>query len=311
MGNGMKMLDYKKLRKQRELGRGTFGAVYLAHYSDPNISNPVVMKEVLGQVDDKSRNVFMKEARLLSGLRHANVVRMHGICEFPLIIIMEYVVFYFKPFLNRQFQVNTVDKFLLEVSKLHINKGQFDYLIPTIASDAAKGLSYLHQQDIVHRDLKPMNILISNQHYCNLEDSQEIERLKSVIPVVCKLADFGLSRLQLLQTNKVNDPSIINGWKGTPCFIAPEIFEPETLPREKLSLEDLKKIDIWALGLVFYCLVNPSVSYPYERDCVYTYRDMIIVHRQGKRPSGDPRYQFKQDTVWSCVPVYMQLFRRV
>ena len=43
--------------------------------------------------------------------------------------------------------------------------------MPVIASDIPRALQYPHDKDIVHRDLKPKNILISNQHYCDISEN--------------------------------------------------------------------------------------------------------------------------------------------
>ena len=84
--------------------------------------------------------------------------------------------------------------------------------------------------------------------------------------------------------------------------MAPEILLPEAMvPGRKLSLDDLKKVDIWALGLVFYCLINPGDSCPYERDGYHHPVDIMNLQRQRKRPSSDPEYQLKQSTVWLLV----------
>lgn len=302
--DGVDIVNYGKLRLQRLLGRGSFAEAYLAHYDNPNVINPVVVKRIHQQVDVHAKRLFLKEAKLLSGLRHENVVRMYGICDGPLVIILEYMVFKFKPFQVQNTEpVSTVDKFLLEVSKLPISDTRFDHLIPVIAGDVAKGLAYLHNQEIAHRDLKPCNILISNQHYCDLSDDAEMKRRRSDIPVICKLADFRESRSNMLQTDRINNPSTENGWRGTVLFMAPEIFLPEKLHHgNKFSLQDLMRIDIWALGLVFYSLVNPSDLCPYARDAsLRGVADLIMIHRQQKHPSGDPRYEHKRVTVWSYV----------
>ena len=303
MADGIEIVNYRELEIQRVLGRGSFGVVYVARYNDYRVPNPVVIKQMHEQVDDNARKLFIKEAKLLNGIRHENIVRMHGICVNPLVIIMEYVFFDFKPFLNRQVKVNTVDKFLLEVSKLPKSEDRFDSTIPAIATDVTKGLSHLHHLGIAHRDLKPMNVLISNQHYCDLEDRQAVRKLKSVRPVICKLADFGESRSQLLQTNRVNDPGTNFGLRGTMLFLAPEILLPDgPIARGRaLSLEDLKKVDIWALGQVFYCLLNPGISYPFEREGITNIPQLIQKQWQRQRPSADPGYQPRHTTVWSSV----------
>jgi len=302
MEDGIKVWDYGKLKIQKQLGRGTFGTVYLAHCDEPEVTNPVVMK-VMHQslaVGDVARKLFMKEAKLLTGLHHENIVRMYGICMDPLTIIMEYVVFDFR---HQDIKVNTLDMFLSEIAQMSKTEDNgFDHLIPKIAVDVAKGLLHLHEHEIVHRDLKPMNILISNQHYSALQDWQHIRRIKAVRPVVCKLADFGESRSQLLQTTGLNDPGTNQVFRGTIPFMAPEILLPEAMvPGKKLSLDDLKKVDIWALGLVFYCLINPGDLCPYKRDGYQLPIDIINLQRQRKRPSCDPEYHLKQSTVWVRV----------
>ena len=68
MGDGIKVWDYRKLKIQKQLGRGTFGTVYLAHLDEPEVTNPVVMKVMLQSLaaGDISRKLFMTEAKLLT-----------------------------------------------------------------------------------------------------------------------------------------------------------------------------------------------------------------------------------------------------
>ena len=112
MGDGIEVWDYRKLKIQTQLGRGTFGTVYLAQLDEPEATNPVVMKEMHQSLaaGDISRKLFTKEAKLLPGLHHANIVRMYGICVNPLTIVMKYVVFDFSLFrhFRRDIKVNTL-----------------------------------------------------------------------------------------------------------------------------------------------------------------------------------------------------------
>ncbi len=44
--------------------------------------------------------------------------------------------------------------------------------------------------------------------------------------------------------------------------MAPEILLPDLRPSEA-TISDLKAVDIWALGMVLFVTVNPSISHPY------------------------------------------------
>ena len=46
-----------------------------------------------------------------------------------------------------------------------------------------------------------------------------------------------------------------------PAYSAPEHFcqNVSTLP-----LEDLKTVDIWALGMLLFVIINPDLKYPYQ-----------------------------------------------
>ena len=136
----------------------------------------------------------------------------------------------------------------------------FIHVMPIIASDVTKGLRYLHDNGVVHRDLKPANVLVSNQHYCNLADLTEVERSWSTVPVICKLSDFGEARSQLIMTRNLNLTTTKDVNRGTPAFRAPEVLLPGH--EQPMGLRQLKSVDIWALGLLFFCVVNPGLSTP-------------------------------------------------
>jgi len=90
-------------------------------------------------------------------------------------------------------------------------------------TDIAIGMNYLHTHEpiILHRDLKSTNILVNTEWQC-------------------KIADFGLSRLQLKSSQRM---SLV----GTPGWAAPEV-----LRREKYN----KKADIWSYGIIVWEFVT-------------------------------------------------------
>ena len=117
----------------------------------------------------------------------------------------------------------------------------------------------------MHRDLKPSNLLVSKRHYCKKDISAD--QLPSVFadcPVVCKLTDFGESRSTLLQTASIIHAKTMNIERGTKPYMAPEIILEGKL--NYATMEDLKAIDTWALGMTFFSIINPDVEFPHEME---------------------------------------------
>ena len=105
-------------------------------------------------------------------------------------------------------------------------------VIIEFAQDLITSLFYLHSSGIIYGDLKPHTILFTEYG-------------------ILKLGDFGLSKKvsELIQTEDNNEK------KGTPFYMAPELFQEEGVP----SFYS----DFWSLGCVLYELATgqpPFVS---------------------------------------------------
>jgi serine/threonine protein kinase len=85
-------------------------------------------------------------------------------------------------------------------------------------------------------------------------------------PIVCKLADFGLSRSLQIQTKTVLMSKMQCIGHGTLKYMAPEIHLPKP---SSVDQDDLKKSDIWSLGIVMHQMVNPNVFGPYHNELEY------------------------------------------
>lgn len=144
-----------------KIGDGNFGEVFKVRIVSAN--KLAAMKTLRSNVDDKSRDNFIREMNMMNTMKHENVVQCIGMVEDPQQI-----------------------KILIEL----INKGSLDKLLMKhkltergklrVIWHVAKGMQYLHKHSIIHRDLASRNILVHRN-----EDSS----------VVAKVSDFGLSRL--------------------------------------------------------------------------------------------------------------------
>ena len=93
-----------------------------------------------------------------------------------------------------------------------------------LGKDILTALTSCHAQNVIHRDIKDDNIFVSSDG-------------------AYKLGDFGVSKM-------LKDRSRAESMKGTPNFIAPEVY----LGKEQYD----DTVDIYSLGIVLYKLLNKS-----------------------------------------------------
>ncbi|KAJ8475136.1 hypothetical protein ONZ45_g15714 [Pleurotus djamor] len=132
-----------------------------------------------------------RELRLLNGLKHENILELHGICTD--LEGCEEIVSEETPALVMSLCLD-IDAYLFRNpwsrTRVHLMVG------------VIRGLSYLHSLDIIHGDVKPANILVKIG-----EDDEPIG----------VLADFGHSRVD-------NQSGYTTQFTSTPLFTAPELY---------------------------------------------------------------------------------------
>ena len=143
-----------RYRIREQLGRGTFGTVYLAF--DPELRRDVAIKvpRVRYFSDGQTIDRFLEEARAAALLRHDGIV---GVLDFGrsdevvCFVVMEYV------------PGESLAKYLSK-SKLPIARS-----VQWVAA-IAEALDYMHRHGLIHRDLKPANILLDENNRPRVAD---------------------------------------------------------------------------------------------------------------------------------------------
>ena len=216
----------------------------------------VFVKKVKSQ-SSYVRDIFAKEALLMSKNCHENIVSLIAVSEDPVSIMMEYCVFSFTPF-QRIEKFNSLDQLLQYLS----TEDMFTYFpgILNMTRDIGKGLAYLHENNMVHRDIKPGNILVTKTHYAH--ETKHLVPMFEKRLVICKLADFGEGRSEMAQTKKLlpNKTKLVE--RGTPAFTGPET-SVDALKLTSVGIEQLKSIDNWALILTIFFILNPDQERPF------------------------------------------------
>ena len=140
--------DCNALAVKERLGQGSFGDVYTVDYKAPGKDiETVVVKKVLPALDQEEKKLFYKEVALLNRLDHANIVKMKGVCQNPLSIMLEYCYFDFKSF-GEDLRVTSLSGFLLQINEYKCQG--FHDLVNHAAVEIIQGLAYLHSKGIAH-----------------------------------------------------------------------------------------------------------------------------------------------------------------
>ena len=303
---------WQDLTDLRRIGNGSFGCVDFANYrpkGSTHASPQAVVVKQLSSADAGYEKEFAKEAKLLYSVKgHPNIVEFLAVCAKPTYALMQkYEAFSFVPF-SDETVVNSLATFLSHVESMFEFTG-FERVQEYAVKDIVTGLSFLHSKGIVHRDLKPANILVSNQHYIDQPIEMVLRQWQDgqIVPLVCKLTDFGESRSHLIQTRTLVTSKVKELDRGSPAYMAPEILLPEKRP-SFATIEDLKAADLWALGMVFFVLANPSCRYPYsdeiELACMssMTSRDALEeLIRKEHPPSTSQKYERLQACYWDWI----------
>ena len=258
--------------RQRPLGSGSFGTVYLAKNKKGEYFAAKQMDFFKVTTDEIVKQNFISELKLTHKLKHENIVRLRDLIK------TKNHLYLFLEFCNGE----TLQSFLRNYIELYHKPLSLE-LLQFFVRQIVNGLSYMAIHNVIHRDLKPDNIMITMKNessendklnrllfnddsfftnltirksvttndvfgdvkiepiYYNSEYTKDINIFtKKVKEYTIKIIDLGLAK-ELAKEEQAGTLC------GTPVFIAPEVFFSG---KKKYG----KKSDLWSLGSCIYYL---------------------------------------------------------
>ncbi|XP_059305844.1 serine/threonine-protein kinase PCRK1-like isoform X2 [Lycium ferocissimum] len=209
----------KNFNRITKIGEGGFGCVYKATVKsgEDSVKKIDVAVKQLGRRGLQGHKEWVTEVNFLGVAEHRNLVKLVGYCaEDDERGIQRLLVYEYMP--NR-----SVENHLSARSETPLSWA----MRLKIAQDAARGLTYLHEEmdvQIIFRDFKSSNILLDEQWNA-------------------KLSDFGLARLGPPEGQSHVSTAVV----GTMGYAAPEYVQTGRLT---------SKSDVWSYGVFLYELIT-------------------------------------------------------
>ncbi|XP_046897737.1 ephrin type-B receptor 5 isoform X2 [Hypomesus transpacificus] len=203
-------IDPAHLKIEEVIGAAQFGEVSRGRYRPLGRRELLVaVKTLRWGVTDREKGVFLSEAGVLGQFDHPNVLKLEGVATHspPERIITEFM------------ENGPLDAFLRE------NEDQFSVLqLVGMVRGVGAGMRYLSEKNFVHRDLAARNVLVNSN-------------------LVCKVSDFGLSRLMRGLDHNMPTYTASLGSKIPVRWTAPEAFQ-----HRKFSSAS----DVWSFGILMW-----------------------------------------------------------
>lgn len=219
---GSKLTLRDRYRALRALGRGGFGATFLARDESLPGHPPCVIKQLRPSADaqhilDMARDLFQREAKILGKIgNHPQLPRLLD---------------YFET--NNEFYL--VQEFINgKTLQQEVKQGGpfTEAGVRQFLSEALPLIEYVHKSKIIHRDVKPANLIRRN------EDKKLV------------LIDFGAVKDKVAPAQESSDQTALTAYAiGTPGYAPPE----------QMAMRPVYASDIYAIGVTcIYLLTGKS-----------------------------------------------------
>ncbi|KAJ8558224.1 hypothetical protein K7X08_004990 [Anisodus acutangulus] len=260
---GLQIIKNADLEDLMELGSGTYGTVYHGKWRGTDVAIKRIKRACFsGRSSQEERLIkdFWREAQILSNLHHPNVLAFYGVVPD-----------------GAGGTLATVTEFMTNGSLRNVlirkDRSLDSYKKLLIAMDAAFGMEYLHSKNIVHFDLKCDNLLVS------LRDPQR---------PVCKVGDFGLSRIK-------RNTLVSGGVRGTLPWMAPELLNGSS---NRVS----EKVDVFSFGITMWEILTGEEPYA-NMHCGAIIGGILKNTLRPPMPERcDPEWRKLMEQCWSADP---------
>lgn len=229
------------------IGEGGMATVYLAEHEGRRVAvkylNPELMRS-----QDTALDRFVREAGLLKGIRHPNIVRIYNLgvdqedCPFLVMELVEHAKTLATLIEVWRFRRSRAGEPNPATGRYRSSLVPLGVLLP-LMRQVIGALAELHARGIVHRDIKPDNVLVSDiEGQCT-----------------AKLTDLGISKSLVGK-----DPGLTaeNCVVGTPYYMSPEAVTGCRIDSASGKAWYVgKQSDVWGMGVVLYELVTGCLPY--------------------------------------------------
>lgn len=207
-------------RTGKKLGCGSFGCVEELIHTGARCAGKIIHDTLLDSKEYAVQNVIKKfeiECRILSGLRHPNIVQFLGICIFADSPV---------PVLVMECLEASLERLLDQGKTLSLS------IKTSILLDVAKGLVYLHSHNppVIHRDLTARNVLLTSS-------------------IQAKIADLG--NAQIIESQALT--KTLSSAPGTLVYMPPEAMAHQPQYDEKLDIFSFGHLALYVALQEFPC----------------------------------------------------------
>lgn len=242
-----------RYRVDHELGRGSYGVVYLGW--DRVQNQPVAIKTININQFNRNKNSIPTIAEEIETLE----VLSKGPSS-------RYIAQYYDSYVELRNGIPTqfiVSEYVAGqtlgdlVEILDRTHPLSRWNVSALFHQLLLGLKHIHDHGYAHRDIKPDNVMLSTTHQI-------------------KYIDFGFACLANCRNGACEN--LCQGSPGSPLYTPPYYYSQSRAPPR--SLAGAQAHDIWALGLTMWRLINPLNTFPFDAyNTAGEYLDTRVVTR--------------------------------